>query len=458
MKSLALLLLASVPLVLALAVVVPAARAAEREIRITVYNNDLALVSDLRPLALPSGRGPVEVAEVPARIDPTSVHLRIVDGEARILEQNFQYDLADAERILQRYLDQPIEVILKDGGDLKSGTLLSFDPGSLVLREGSGTVSVVSRPQVVDLRLPKLPEGLRTRPTLVWLLEGRGGTSKAELTYLTGGLNWHAEYVAVTNEADTGIDLSAWVSLENNSGASYPDAKLQLIAGDVQRVQPAMPPRARMAKGPAAEMFAQAPDFAEESFFEYHLYTLERATTIADRETKQVSLFPTATAPVKKIYEYDGQRDAKKVRVILETENRKERGLGLPLPAGTVRVYKKDARGDLQFVGEDRIDHTPRNEKIRLGIGKAFDIAAERNVLSQNRISDRVNEQTIEVKIRNRKEEAIEVLVIERLWGDWEVRESSHPHVKKDAFTAEFRLPVAADQEAVLTYTVRQKY
>lgn len=458
MKSLVLFLLSALPMLLVLGVVVPPARAAERELRITVYNNDLALVSDLRPLALPSGRGPVELADVPARIDPTSVHLRLAGGQGRILEQNFQYDLADAERILQRYLDQPVEVILKDGGDLKAGTLLSFDGGSLVLRDGNGGVSVVSRPQVVDLRLPKLPEGLRTRPTLVWLLEGKGGTASAELTYLTGGLNWHAEYVAVSNEADTGIDLSAWVSLENNSGASYPEAKLQLIAGDVQRVQPAMPPRPRMAKGMAVDMIAQAPDFAEESFFEYHLYTLDRATTIADRETKQVALFPTASSPVKKIYEYDGQRDAKKVRVILEAENRQERGLGMPLPAGTVRVYKKDSRGDLQFVGEDRIDHTPKNEKIRLGIGKAFDIAAERNVLSQERITDRISEQQIEVKIRNRKEEAIEVVVIERLWGDWEIRASSHPHLKKDATTAEFRLPVPADQETVLTFTVRQKF
>ena len=203
---------------------------------------------------------------------------------------------------------------------------------------------------------------------------------------------------------------------------------------------------------------APANDFAEETFFEYHLYTLERTTTIADRETKQVTLFPTASTPVKKIYEYDGQRDAKKVRVILEAENREDRGMGMPLPAGKVRVYKRDARGDLQFVGEDMISHTPRNEKVRLGVGSAFDVVAERVVLSNDRISDRVTEQSIEVKIRNRKEERIEVLVIDHAWGDWEIRQSSLPGIKKDANTAEFRVPVGPDEEVALTYTLRIRY
>jgi len=434
------------------------AQAQDRQLRLTVYNNDLALVNDRRTLDVPAG-GVVELADVPAMIDPTTVHLKVLRGDARVLEQNFQYDLADADRVLQRYLGQSIEAVLKDGGDIRTGTLLSYDGGSLVLRTSSGAVSVLARPEVIDLRLPKLPEGLRTHPTLVWRMSGGGGQTPAELSYLTGGVNWHAEYVAVSNEQDTSIDLSAWVSLANNSGASYPEAKLQLIAGDVQRVQPPRPPAYPAAKGMRETAGLQAvPDFAEETFFEYHLYTLERPTTIADRETKQVALFPTATSPVKKIYEYDGQRDAKKVRVILEAENREDRGLGMPLPAGTVRVYKKDSRGDLQFVGEDRIDHTPRNERIRLGVGKAFDIAAERNVLSTERLSDHVTEQSIEVKIRNRKEERIEVVVLDHTWGDWEVRQASLPSKKKDATTVEFRVTVEPDAEAVLTYTLRQRH
>ncbi len=432
------------------------AAAADRELRLTVYNDNLALVSDSRTIQVPAGRTTFELTEVPAQIDPTSVHLKALGNPVEVLEQNFQYDLASPDRILQRYLDQSVEAALK-AGELKSGALLSFDSGSLVLRRSDGGVSLVTREEVADLRLPTLPEGLRTRPTLVWLLQAeRGGPTPVELSYLTGGLAWHAEYVAVTDESDTRMDLSAWVSLENHSGASYPEARLQLIAGDVQRVQPPAPMAMRGGRAQAVFMEKASDGFAEETFFEYHLYTLDRATTIADRETKQVALFPSASTPVKKIYEYNGQRDAKKVRIILEAENKKELGLGMPLPAGKVRVYKKDSRGDLQFVGEDQIDHTPKNEKLRLGVGKAFDIVAERTELSQDRVTERVFDRAIQVKLRNRKTEAIEVVVQESVWGDWEIRNASLPFVKKDARTAEFRVPVPADTEAILTFTVRQ--
>jgi hypothetical protein len=434
-----------------------AATAADRELRLTVYNDNLALVSDTRTIQVQAGQSNVELADVPAQIDPTSVHLKGLGSPLEVLEQNFQYDLASPDRILQRYLDQPVDAALK-GGELKSGALLSFDGGSLVLRRPDGGVSLVTRAEVADLRLPTLPEGLRTRPTLVWLLQAeKGGATPVELSYLTGGLSWHAEYVAVADEKDTSMDLSAWVSLENSSGATYPEANLQLIAGDVQRVQAPLP--MMKSRGGREVMMAMADasqGFAEETFFEYHLYTLDRPTTIADRETKQVSLFPVASTPVKKIYEYNGQRDAKKVRIILEAENKKELGMGMPLPAGKVRESKKDSRGDLQIVGEDQIDHTPKNEKLRLGVGKAFDIVAERVELSQDRITDRVFDRTIQVKLRNRKTEAVEVVVQESVWGDWEIRDASLPFVKKDARTAEFRVAVAADTEAILTFTVRQ--
>jgi hypothetical protein len=432
--------------------------AGDRDLRITVYNNDLGLVSDQRILQVPNGQGTVEISDVPAQIDPTSVHLKPLKGSAEVLEQNFQYDLANPDRILQRYLDQPVEAVVKEGS-LKSGDLLSFDGTSLVLRGADGGVSLVTREQIVDLRFPKLPEGLRTRPTLVWLLQSReGGPTPVELSYLTGGLNWHAEYVAVSNETDTSMDLSAWISLENNSGAGYPEAELQLIAGDVQRVQDQP---VYMQRAGRNEMLAAAPmskGFEEESFFEYHLYTLDRRTTIADRETKQVSLFPTATAPVKKLYEYNGQRDAKKVRVVLEAQNRKELGLGMPLPAGKVRVYKKDSHGNLQFVGEDKIDHTPKDEKIRLGVGKAFDVVAERKELSVDQVSERVQDRTIEVTVRNHKTEQVQVVVQENLYGDWKILSSSLPGVKKDASTAEFRLDIPPNKEVVLTFKVRSRF
>jgi len=428
---------------------------AERDLRITVYNQDLGVVSDHREISVGAGQSEVEIADVPARIDPTSVHLKPKGGEMQVLEQNFQYDLAGPDRILERFLDQSVDLIL-EGGDVKNGTLLSFVGGSVVLRQADGGVELVQRDAIIDIQLPELPDGLRTRPTLVWMVQAKkGGTEPVELSYMTGGMNWHAEYVAVANEQDTEIELSAWISLENQSGATFPNAQLQLIAGDVNRVQDNVrAPRGRMV---AMSARAESDGFEEESFFEYHLYTLDRRTTLADRETKQLSLFPTTEAPVEKLFEYNGQRDATKVNVILETENRENRGLGMPLPGGKVRIYKKDRRGQLQFIGEDRIDHTPKNEKIRLRTGKAFDVVGERIEKSQKRISERVFEREFEIKIRNRKEEAISVLVAENLWGDWEITSSTHKHDKKDARTAEFLLPVAADAETVLTFTVRTK-
>lgn len=433
---------------------------AERRLRVTVYNDNLGLVSDQRTLTVGRGQSEVLISDVPALIDPTSVLLRAEKGGLSVLEQNFQYDLASPDRILQRYLDQQIEVVLEKG-DLKNGVLLSYDGGALVLREGEGGLSIVSREQVVDIRLPGLPSGLRTRPTLVWRVQSSAeGAAPVELSYTTSGLSWHAEYVAVTDEKDTSIDLSAWVSLDNQSGATFEDAELQLVAGEVHRVrnEAAMDGMQAMRAPKAMLAMDESRGFEEESFFEYHLYTLDRRTTLADRETKQVSLFPTTHAPVRKIYEYDGQRSQKDVAILLETENKADLGLGMPLPRGTVRTYKKDSRGLLQFVGEDQIDHTPKNEKVRLRLGNAFDVVGERKDLETRRVSDRVEERTVEIRIRNRKTEAIQVLVREHLWGDWTITESTAPSVKKDATTAEFQIPVEADQEAVLSFTVRTRW
>ncbi len=443
---------------LALAALAGRAQGAEREVRLTVYNDDLGLVSETRELDLSKGQATIEISDVPALLDPTSVHLKGVKGGVEVLEQNFQFDLASPDRILQRYVDSRVEAVLKEG-DVRGGELLSFDGGTLVLRGDGAAVDLITRESVVDLRLPALPEGLRTRPTLVWKVQSdNSGATPVELTYTTSGMSWHAEYVAVVDEKDTEMDLSAWVSIDNRSGGAYENATLQLVAGEVHRAQPPMLQRGKGAIATMAMDGAESRGFEEEGIFEYHLYTLDRRTTLADQETKQVSLFPGTTAPVKKLFEYNGQRDPKKVAVVIETENREERGLGMPLPKGRVRTFKRDSRGLLQFIGEDAIEHTPRNEKIRLTMGNAFDVVGERTDLAQRRISDRVNEADVEVRIRNRKTEAIQVVVTEQLWGDWEILRSSIPSKKKDANTAEFLVDVGADQEAVLTYTVRTRF
>lgn len=429
---------------------------AARELQLTVYNNDLGLVRDVRDLEVRDGRSTVAVADVAAQIDPTSVHLRGLEAgdDLTVLEQNYRYDLAGPERILDRYLDRGIQAVL-EGGEMHEGTLMSFAGDQLVLRGASGAVSILRRDKIIDLRCPGLPEGLITKPTLVWDLAAKGGgTRRAEITYLTSGIGWHAEYVAVANDDDTQADLSAWVSIDNQSGSDYPDTRLQLIAGDVHRVRPPSPMQ-MMDRSLKSGMAQETAGFEEETFFEYHLYTLPRPATVRDRETKQIALFDPTRTPVQKLYEYKPWTNAEKVRIVLQFENREDRGLGMPLPAGKVRTYKRDSRGGQQFVGEDTIDHTPKNEKVRLGLGNAFDVVAERTVLDQTRISDRVSEQRIEVKFRNRKEQAVTIIAQDRFWGDWDLRDSSIPGTKKDAWTVEWSVPVAPDAETVLTYTVR---
>jgi hypothetical protein len=428
--------------------------AAAREVQITVYNSDLGLVRDVRDVELPAGSGDLSVTDVAARIDPTSVHLRSLtrDGGITVLEQNYRYDLASPDRILERYLDANVQAVI-EGGDLHDGKLLSFTGDQLVLMGEKG-LSILQREKIIDVRCPSLPEGLITRPTLVWSVDAdRAGAQKAELSYLTNGIAWHAEYVAVVNADDTNTGLAGWVSVDNQSGATYPDAKLQLIAGDVNRVQPSRPPQpALMMEGARAKGDA---GFEEEAFFEYHLYTLPRATTIRDRESKQIALFPPAETPVVKLYEYKPWTDEKKVRIVLQFENREDRGLGMPLPKGKVRTYKRDSKGGQQFIGEDWIDHTPKDEKVRLFLGNAFDIVAERTVKDQNRISDRAWEQSIEVKFRNHKKEKVTIVAEDRFWGDWRVVTTSVPARKKDATTAEWSVDVGPDAETTLAYTVR---
>jgi hypothetical protein len=427
-------------------------------VSVTVYNQNFALVKDVRVLDFKKGAQEVRIDDVAASIDATSVHFAALDhpGEVAVLEQNYQYDLADAERILQRYLSLDVTAVLKDGS-LKQGTLLSYDGGSLVLSANNGAM-IVNRAEVRDIQLGEIPGGLVVKPTLVWMLASdRSGKERSEISYLTDNINWHAEYVTVVNKDDTRLGVDGWVSLDNRSGATYKDARLKLVAGDVNRVQP--PQAIPSMKYMAMEMDrAGAPQFEERAFFEYHIYTLERPATIADRETKQLSLFPSSSAAATKVLTYDGQRDPTKVAVRMEFQNTKENGLGIALPAGKVRVYKEDADGSLEFVGEDAIDHTPRDEKVRLLLGNAFDVVGERIRTDYKKISDRVQEETFKIEIRNHKKERIEVVATEHLGGDWTVTARSRDFTKKDSNTIEFAIPVEPDAKAEVTYTVRTSW
>jgi hypothetical protein len=428
------------------------------EVGLTVYNQDFALVREIRPIQLPKGTETIRFKDVAARIDPTSVRFKSLTApdQVAILEQNFEYDLVSSLKLLQKYVDEKIRLLAKEER-FYEGTLLNA-ADDLVLQDASGQIRIIKGKEIQILEFPQLPEGLITRPTLVWLLDSqRSGKHDVEVSYLTDGINWHAEYVAAVNEEDTRLELGGWVSLDNRSGATYRDAKLKLVAGDVHRVKPSpMVPEYVMRD---ATMAAKGvPQFEEKAFFEYHLYTLTRPATVKDNQIKQLTLFPDADVGVEKILLYDGIREGTKVKVNLEFENSKKDGLGIPLPQGKLRVYKRDQDQSLEFVGEDLIDHTPKDEKVRVFLGNAFDVVGERRQTELKKITDRSREETYEIKLRNHKENAIEVLAIEHLWGDWKITQSTHEYRKKDARTVEFPLPVPKDGETILTYTVRFRW
>lgn len=434
------------------------------EVSVTIYNQDLGLVKDVRELEFQKGKSVVKFTDVAAQIDPTSVHFKLVNpsDQVSILEQNYQYDLVSSSKILEKYIDKEIELFTKGegtSGQEKSykGVLLSYSNENLTLKEPEGAIRIVRLNEVRDMYFPSLPEGLITKPTLVWLLDSQvSGKRKAEVSYLTSGINWHAEYVAVVDQLDQNLELAGWVSIDNRSGATYEEAKVKLIAGEVHRVREEIP-LPRLGKGEVMAMAAGAPQFEEKPFFEYHLYTLLRPSTIKDNEIKQVSLFPTTNVKVKKIFTYDGAREEKSVKVEVEFKNSQADGLGMPLPKGKIRVYKADVDKSLEFVGEDLIDHTPKDEKVRVFLGNAFDIVGEKKRTDFKQISKDVTEESFEIKLRNHKEEAVEVVVVEHLYSytNWEIIESNFKYEKKDAGTIEFKIPLAKDEEKIINYTVR---
>lgn len=456
------------------------APAKEKEgVALTIYNQNFGVVRETRQVEVPGKESTVRFTDVAAQIDGTSVHFKsLTDPAATVLEQNFEYDLVSADKLLEKYIDQQLTVLTKDGSRY-SGNLLSFDPGQLVLRQfgEKGDVVMIARgDNVKDIQFGSLPEGLITKPTLVWkLATTKPGKHMVEVAYQTGGMNWQADYNAVLNPTDTALDLSSWVTINNQSGATYKDARLKLIAGDVRLVQQLPRPMMRMRAMAAAEM--DVAGFEEKAFFEYHLYTLQRLTTLGQNQTKQIELLKTSDVPVKKVFLYCGvpqyrfygglntdagygsEEGNKKVNVIIEFKNSKENQMGMPLPKGKVRMFKRDeADGTLEFIGEDQIEHTPKDETLRLQVGNAFDIVGERKRTDFKVDTGRKTmTESFEIKVRNHKAEPVEVLVKEPLyrWNNWEITAASHEWKKFDASTIHFPVKVDKDGEQVITYTVR---
>jgi hypothetical protein len=446
----------------------------QQEVAVTIYNEDLALVRDQRQINLPLGPVDLALREVSARIRPETALLRSLTrpGGLTILEQNFDFDLLTPRKLLEKYVGKEVQLVRthpETGEDrYETARVLAANDG-VVLKIGDRIETGVPG----RLVFADVPANLRDRPTLVVSLDNaQAGQQTTELSYLTGGLGWRADYVAELNPEDTALDLSGWVTLTNQSGTTYRDALLQLVAGDVNRVRDDM--RLRGDVMMEATMAKAAPQMSEEALFEYHLYTLSRPTTIRDNQTKQVSLLNAAQVPVHKEfrlqgspYYYQGQQgdlgQKLKVGVFVEFDNRKQDHLGMPLPKGVVRVYKQDRQGRPQFVGEDRIDHTPENEKVRLKLGDAFDVTADRKQTDFRKLGgdSRYNyrfESAYEIKLKNAKDETVTVTVAEPVPGDWRMLQESHPHTKASADTALWKVKVPAKGEVVLTYRVEVKY
>ncbi len=424
--------------------------AQERTVAVTVYNDNLGVVKEVRKIDLQRGTSEIKITDVAAQIDPTTVYIKL---NGTVVEQNYQYDLVSVYKILEKYLDKSVQLI-NEKGELLEGTLLSARDGQIVLRSRNGGLMMISGLDKYRVSVADLPEGLITKPTLVWKVDSRtSGRQDAEISYHTGGMSWHAEYIAVLNKDDSKLDLKAWVSIENQSGATYPNATLKLIAGDVNRVQE--PPMYPMGRGKMLMAQADAvSQFDEQSLFEYHAYALQRPTTLANNETKQISLFEAENVAVVKKFQHKG---GKKVNVVVEFENKSSNRLGIPLPKGKVRVNKED-RGAIEFIGEDLIDHTPKDEKISLKIGDAFDIVAEEVQADYKQLSERSSETTWKITFKNRKEEVVTIEAERYLGYNWQIINASHNFEKKNATTVVFRVPVPKNKEVDLIFTVRKSY
>lgn len=435
---------------------------ARRGVDVTVYNSDLALVREVRSVDLPSGQVRLEFRDVPARINPVTLLVSTGErGRFELLEQNYEFDLMSRERILEKYVGRDVSWLQEDGTRLQ-GTLLGMNGGPVFRVGGEVMFEVPGR-----LALPELPANLRDRPTLVWLAESsQRGKVDLEASYVTHGMSWQADYVLQLDEAGKRGDLQAWVSVDNRSGGSFDGARLLLVAGDVNQVQPPQP-EMMMAMDMAVKSSAGR-GFVQEELYDYHLYTLQQPTTLLDNQIKQIGLFEASGLGVQRHYRLTGQThyfrgmgrldDTPPVEVFYSWDNTAKNGLGKPLPAGIVRVYGRSSGGGRQLLGEDRIEHTPIDEKVELRIGNAFDLVAERVRTDSRQIADNLYRHSFAITLRNHKSEAVTVDVIEQVGGYWEVQASSLPAKKVDASTLSFAVPVPAGGQTVLTYSVDVRY
>jgi hypothetical protein len=446
----------------------------QTDLAVTVYNSDLALVRDVRKLELPSGAFRLRFEDVAASINPVTVHLRSLREADRlsVVEQDYEYDLLDPEKLLHKYVGREVTLVRREEENHSTkwtetkALLLSDNNNQPVWKIGNEIVTGMGSD---SYRFPDLPENLYSRPTLIWSLENRGAKAQqVEASYLMTGMSWSADYVLTVARDEKQADLDGWVTVVNNAGTAFPDAKLQLVAGEVHHAPRPLPVNGRaMAQMSVA---AAAPQFEQENFSEYHLYTLGRRTSLENAESKQISLLSGTNVPVEKILrvlgdagyyrssQNMGEPVTEPVMVYYKLKNSTATGLGMPLPAGTIRVYQADSKGGTQFAGEDSIAHTPKDEDVSIHVGNAFDVVAERKQMDWRKIADRVYEMEYQIAIRNHKDTPITVEVREPVGGDWEILTSNFKGTKLDSGTIEFEIPVAKNDAAKLDYRVRVRW
>jgi hypothetical protein len=443
----------------------------QADLSVTVYNSNIALVRDVRHLSLPSGLFRLKLMDIAATVNPATVHFRSLNEPDKlgVLEQNYEYDLLEPAKLLHKYVGKEVTLVRSymDNGSTKReeirATLLADNNGP-VWKIGN---DIVTGEYAESYRFPEVPANLFDRPTLLMSLENSGAhKQQIEASYLAGNLSWNSDYVLTVGREDKAADLDGWVTLVNNSGTAFHNTRLQLVAGDLNRIQPAAAPMAARADI-AMNKAMRAEQFAQENFSEYHLYTLGRKTSVEDKETKQISLLQGSGIPVEKRLVVNGQNFyyhnqynpgspiKDNVMVYYKFKNDEKSGLGMPMPAGNVRVYQKDSKGNVLLVGEDRIDHTPKDEFLNIHIGNAFDVISERKQTDYKHIDTHTWELEFEITLRNHKDTPITVEVNEPIGGDWEMVNSSYKYTKTAAWAAQFNVLVAANNTSVLKYRIR---
>jgi len=442
-------------------------------LNLTVYNGGpsggIALVHDTRRVDLRGGLEHLAWRDVSARIQPETAILASPSnpGAVKMVEQNFDYDVLQPGAILDKYVGQDVVVVHGSVPGLpysEHAKLLSNVNGVVLQYSDRIETGIVGR-----IVFPKLPGGLRDKPTLILDVEERAaGPQDLDLTYVTGGLNWRADYVGTVSEDESRLALSGLVTLSNQSGTSFPNARLQLVAGNVNIVSPPVEPFLSENGSNGVVTAVPGVTLREESYFEYHLYSLGRPTSILNSQTKQISLLNARNIPLRKTLEMRGgsqyyksgnQDLGERVKLgVYLTFTNKDGDLGIPLPAGTVRLYKKDAGGTGQFLGSDSIDHTPRNEDVRLHVGDSFDVTARRKQTNFHNAGNGTYDSSYEFVISNAKRRPQDVLVVEPIPGEWQILAESAPHEKTSSGTASWHLRVPADGKTTLTFTTEVRY